>query len=269
MENIKHSHLKNILKEMGSVLVAFSGGVDSSFLLKVACDVLGKKAVAATATSPTYPSRELEEAKAIANFIGARHIIIESNELEILEFSKNDYRRCYYCKEELFRKLKGLAKELGLLYVADGTNQDDLEDYRPGREAAKDLSVRSPLLEAGLTKETIRVLSNSLGLPNWNRPSFACLSSRFPYGTEITPEKLRKVAVCEDYLRELGFNQFRVRYHGEIARIEIHKEEIQRFSDKELREKVVEIFKKNGFTYITLDLQGYRTGSMNEAREIK
>ncbi len=254
---------------MESVLVAFSGGVDSSFLLKVAHDVLGERVTAATATAPTYPERELEEAKAIASLIGTRHIIVESNELEIPEFSKNDYRRCYYCKGELFGKLKGLAKEMGLRYVADGTNQDDLKDYRPGRKAAEDLAIRSPILEAGLTKEAIRRLSRSLGLPNWDRPSFACLSSRFPYGTEITPERLNQVAACEDYLRELGFNQFRVRYHGEIARIEVHSEEIARFNDKELRKKVVDIFKKNGFTYITLDLQGYRTGSMNEARKIE
>ncbi|MBI4745390.1 MAG: ATP-dependent sacrificial sulfur transferase LarE, partial [Deltaproteobacteria bacterium] len=181
-------------------------------------------------------------------------------------FSENSLKRCYFCKSELFEKLKGKATELGFSSVADGSNSDDLKDYRPGRDAAIQSGVRSPLIEAGLSKEEIRELSKSLGLATWNKPSFACLSSRFPYGTEITIERLEKVGKCEDKLRDLGFSQFRVRYHGEVARIEVPEDELSRLLDVNIKHNVLRAFKEEGFTYITLDLEGYRTGSMNEVK---
>lgn len=257
--------LKEIIREMRSVVVAFSGGVDSTFLLKVACDMLGEKAVALTATSPTYPEREFKEACRLANEFGVRHIVVESNELEIPNFAENNENRCYYCKSELFQICLNHVKFLGFSYAVDGSNGDDLQDYRPGKTAAQELGVRSPLQEAGLTKDEIRLLSKDMGLSTWNKPSFACLSSRFPYGTEITEERLVKVARGEDLLRDLGFVQFRVRYHGDIVRIEVEPSSIEKFLDPGMRGRVVEGFKEIGFIYVTLDIQGYRTGSMNEA----
>ncbi|MCC6543210.1 MAG: ATP-dependent sacrificial sulfur transferase LarE [Nitrospirae bacterium] len=250
---------------MGSLVVAFSGGIDSSLIAKIAYDSLGCKAVAVTATSPTYPSYEIEDARLIAFSIGIRHILIESNELEIADFSKNNADRCYHCKMELFDKLKTIANELHIDHIACGTTIDDLSDYRPGTEAARELGVRSPIVEAGLTKAMVREISKMLGLANWDKPSFACLSSRFPYGTEITEDRLEQVGMCETFLRQLGFKQFRVRYHGEVARVELSVYELNQFmEDLSLRDKIVKKFKEFGFTYVTLDLEGYRTGSMNE-----
>ena len=260
----KFESLKSILKNMGTVLVGFSGGVDSSLLLKTAQEVLGDRVLAVIAKSETYPEKEQEEAVRLAEEWNVRLKIIQTDELDNPEFVQNPPTRCYFCKSELFSKLKEIASSEGILFVCDGANYEDLDDFRPGAKAAEELGVRSPLKEAGLVKDEIREISRWMGLPTWNKPSLACLSSRFPYNTEIDRDSLKQISLAEDYLRSKGFTQVRVRHHGQIARIEVEPDEIVIMMDPELRRDVVENLKAFGYSYVTLDLAGYRTGSMNE-----
>ncbi|MGB9627560.1 MAG: ATP-dependent sacrificial sulfur transferase LarE [Thermodesulfobacteriota bacterium] len=261
----KIQKLKEIFQSMGRVVVAFSGGVDSSLLLKMAQQTLGERNVfAVTALSPLYPERELKGARRVAEKMGVRHLLIKSNELEIPEFSKNPPERCYYCKRELFGELLHIAQKEGITFIVEGSTLDDDQDYRPGKMAIQQLGIRSPLKEASFTKLEVRELSRRLGLITWDKPSFACLASRFPYGKEITEDGLRMVGEAEDFLIGLGFKQVRVRHYGDIARIEIYPEEMGRLLDELLREDIVKRLKAIGYKFVTLDLQGYRTGSMNE-----
>ena len=264
----KYERLKNLLDGMGKVLVAFSGGVDSSFLLKVAVDVLGENVLAVIASSETYPESERDGAAKLANELNVRYKIIQTKELDNPDFANNPPERCYFCKMELFSKLKDIAESEDIPYVLDGSNYEDISDFRPGAKAAEELGIRSPLKEVELVKSEIRHLSKNFDLPTWNKPALACLSSRFPYFTEIEPEGLKQVALAEEYLRELGFNQVRVRHHGQIARVEIDPQEFPKIIDEDVRGKIVKNFKKFGFIYISLDLAGFRSGSMNEPLDL-
>ena len=262
--NEKYEKLKNYLMSLESVAVAFSSGVDSTLLLKIAHDVLGDKAIAITASSMSFPKRELDEAKNFCEKNGIKQIIFSSEELDIDGFKNNPKNRCYICKKELFTKILEIAKDNNIKNVVEGSNLDDLGDYRPGLQAIQELDIKSPLRASELTKKEIRELSQNFGLKTWDKPSFACLASRFVYGEEITREKLKMVGTAEELLMNLGFKQFRVRIHGKIARIEILPEDFEKILQEKTREKIYDELKKLGFSYVTLDLKGYRTGSMNE-----
>ena len=264
----KKQRLENYLRELGSVAVAFSSGVDSTFLLKVSHNVLGEKAIAVTARSCSFPVRELNETKAFCEAEGIEHIIVESEELSIEGFSQNPKNRCYLCKHELFTKIQGIANEHGISYVAEGSNMDDNGDYRPGLIAVAELGVKSPLREVELTKAEIRELSKEMGLPTWDKQSFACLSSRFVYGETITEEKLSMVDRAEQRLLDLGFKQVRVRIHGNIARIEIDRSEFERIIQPEVAGPLTGYLNELGFLYVTLDLNGYQMGSMNKTLDV-
>ena len=261
----KYEQLRSILRDLESVAIGFSGGIDSTLLIRVATEVLGDKALAVIGRSETYPTREFEEAIQMAVSFGSRFRVVNTEETDNLKFRENPPDRCYFCKTELFGKLKSIADEEGIQWIADGTITDDLGDFRPGMKAKGEHSVRSPLLEAGFSKADVRALAFELNIPTWDKPSFACLSSRFPYGQGITKENLTKVDAAETFMRDLGFRFFRVRHHDDrTARLEIGLQEIQRLFDAALRDKIVAKMKELGFVYVTLDLQGFRSGSMNE-----
>jgi len=260
----KLQKLRSLLSGLESALLAYSGGADSTFLLKVAAEALGTRLMAVTAAGPLFPEHETVRARRLARSLGVRHIIIRPDMLADPAFRANPPARCYLCKHRLFGLLLDLARQHHAATVLDGVNQDDVRDYRPGLRAAAELKVRSPLREAGLTKAEIRRLSRRLELPTWNSPPLACLASRIPFGTELTVENLARVDRAEAYLRKLGFVQMRVRHHEALARIEVPAADLPRLNDPAMRRKIVTHLKRQGYSYVTMDLQGYRTGSLNE-----
>ena len=260
----KYQHLQAILREMESVLVAYSGGVDSALLLKVAHDVLGERALGAIAASPAYAEEETEEAIAVARQMGTPLVTLETHELEDERYAENNFNRCYFCKTELFTHLKPIADQHQIRYIAYGMNKDDEGDFRPGQRAAREFGVRGPLKEAGMGKREIRALARLLGVPVWDKPAMACFSSRIPYGTRVDTASLQKIYRAEKLLRELGFRQVRVRHHDQIARIEVERSEIARLVEEQMSRTVTDGLRKIGYTYVTVDLMGYRTGSLNE-----
>ncbi|MEW8974302.1 MAG: ATP-dependent sacrificial sulfur transferase LarE [Tissierellaceae bacterium] len=259
----KYEELKNRLRDLGSVAIAFSGGVDSTFLLYVAKEVLKDRVIAITVNAPMYTEREKMDAKYLASKLDVEHINLKVDEGEIEGLIENKPDRCYHCKKAIFTNIREVAKSKNIEYVVDGTNADDIDDYRPGMKALKELGIVSPLREVGLNKEEIRILSKELDIPTWDKPSMACLASRIPYGTNINHENLKMVERCEDYLLKQGYGGFRVRYHGNLARIELDPKDIERFISSPDIKHTIDYFKEVGFIYVTLDLEGYKVGSMN------
>ena len=260
--NVKYRELQRVIGDLGSVLVAYSAGVDSTLVLRVAHDALDDRVIAATGLSDTYPEEEMAEARALAAEMGVEHVMVRTEELTDPRYAMNSHQRCFFCKNELYGKLRELADERGVAHIIDGTNADDLGDHRPGLRAARQLGVRSPLQEVGMTKDEIREISNELGLRTWDKPAFACLSSRFPYGTPITLEKLKQVADAERGIRQLGFRGFRVRHHDKLARLEVDPADFPRVLEH--HDEIVACVRSAGYRFVTLDLQGYRSGSLNE-----